>query len=414
MTLEILAVKPRRTGFVTLIVGLVVISASSCTSLSTESQLPKPRDDIEVEEPKRPEIHLGREGHLVVGAKHRELSWQVSDPSGLASVEARVLKIEESTMVSTEVHRSNRPSGRVDLNALGHGPSLYALVVEAVNNEKNQSEAGIRFSYADSTSDCPSEKAWWPRAESSLGISEGVQAPIPDRSAEKYNLLGLSRLSRFAVTGIVSDLVACLTKDGHLFTYVVFKEVRTLQKEGQDDAPSELILRVPGGMAYGRVEIVTDAPVFRLNEHVLLFLTRDTQQQVPIVQGVNGVFFIEEEHFRSYGGPLVIDVGNTFDIGLDSNYEPSTKHARHWDPNLRAVRQGASSTTSPIGVVRPNVIEQIQPLNQQSFFEHLDRAWAEADRLGRAHVDPRETIRRPYGETPGVDPGGEPRSQERR
>ena len=205
--------KPRRTGFVTLIVGLVVISASSCTSLSTEPQLPKPRDDIELEEPKRPEIHLGSEGHLVVGAKHRELSWQVSDPSGLASVEARVLKIEESTMVSTEVHRSNRPSGRVDLNALGHGPSLYALVVEAVNNEKNQSEAGIRFSYADSTSDCPSEKAWWPRAESSLGISEGVQAPIPDRSAEKYNLLGLSRLSRFAVTGIVSDLVACLTKD---------------------------------------------------------------------------------------------------------------------------------------------------------------------------------------------------------
>ncbi len=411
MALEFLAVKLRRTGLVTLVVGLVVISASSCTSLRTEQQPPKPRDDIEVEEPKRPEIYLAREGHLVVGAKHRELSWEVSDPSGLASVEARVLKIEDSTIVSTEVHRSNRPTGRVDLNALGYGPSLYALMVNAVNNEKDQNEAGIRFSYADTNPDCPSEKAWWPQAETSPGVSKRAQAQFPDRSVDEYNILGMSRLSQFVVTGSVSDLVACLTKDGHLFTFVVFREIRTIQKEGKADAPSDLILRVPGGTAYGRVEIVTDAPVFRLNEQVLLFLTRDPQQQVPIVQGVNGVFFIEDEQIRSYGGPLVIGVGNTFDIELDGNYEPDPKHARHWDPNLRAVRKGARATTSPIGTIRSKRPERRQPLNQKSFFERLDRAWAEAGRLGRTNIDPRNTIRRPYGETPSMNPGVQPRNQ---
>ncbi len=117
------------------------------------------------EEPDRPHIELSRMGHADVNAKVRALSWHVSDPSGLAMVDVRIVKVAMGTMKPTEVFRSEEAEGRIDVAKLQKAPGLYAILVRARDMEKNENEAGLRLSYTEVRKDCPAVEAWWPTQE---------------------------------------------------------------------------------------------------------------------------------------------------------------------------------------------------------------------------------------------------------
>ncbi|HUP47624.1 MAG TPA: hypothetical protein VNA04_02425 [Thermoanaerobaculia bacterium] len=211
------------------------------------------------------------------------------------------------------------------------------------------------------------------------------------------NLLDLSRRARYAVVADVTGHQTCPTADGHIFTYVSFANVKTLESEVGTPAPESIILRIPGGMIDGIVVMVTDAPVFRAGDRVLMFLTRDPQKQVPIVRGVAGVFLLpHDDTVRLMEGQPVILVDQIFDLTLDPWHKPSVEYARHWDPNMKAV------------IVDPPEWEpgndpppaQQKPLTFDQFRARLADAWREADRLGRLPKVLDSSPRRPYGEVP--------------
>lgn len=383
----------------TLTFGLLFTLLTSCS-------ITKPIEEgkqLQSEEPKHPEIILTRKGHVDVNADSRTLTWQVSDPSGLTYVETRIVKIESGTMKMTELYRSDKPNGRIDVMSLKKGPGLYAILVKARNNEKEENKAGLRLSYAEINPDCPTKKAWWPKVEAGKRSASKATAKDVTYNFYQHNLLKLSQRSKYIVTGTVSELISCPTKDGHLFTFVRFTKVKTLQKEGESkakDAPKELILRIPGGMAYGRIEIVSDAPIFRKNEQVLLFLTRDPQQQVPIVQGTYGVLFLDGgERIRSYDGPLITGIRKDFNFELDAGYKLNIKHARHWDPNMRAIWKSPAQT-KPLGKPQVKQARLGKPIQFKEFLGHLKKAWNVANEKGKLPVELDKSPRRPYGETP--------------
>lgn len=392
-------------GVVTL--GLLFVLQSSCSTTKPTGDGKPPVTDDKIskisEEPKHPEIILSRKGHIDVNADKRVLAWQVSDPSGLALIETRIVKVESGSMKSVEVYRSDKSKGHVDMKSLKKGPGLYAILVKARNNEKEENEAGLRFSYAEVNPDCPTNKAWWPSIETDERSGSNSNVKEAPYNYYQQNLLSLSQRSKYIVTGKVTELIACPTKEGHLFTFVRFTNVKTLQKEdgaNAKDAPNELILRIPGGMAHGRVEMVSDAPVFRMDEQVVLFLTRDPQQQAPIVQGTFGVLLLEgDDRIRSYYGPLITGISKDFKLNLDPTYKFDPKHARHWDPNMRVAFKSPDKA-EPLGKPQVKQVETGKPIQFEKFLGYLKKAWSEASEMGKYPVELDKSRRRPYGETP--------------
>lgn len=233
-----------------------------------------------------------------------------------------------------------------------------------------------------------------------------LQLASPVRaSTGQANLLDLARHAKFAVIGVVADRFSvCPTEGGHIFTYITFSKVKTLLKEGgpaAKDAPEQITLRIPGGMVDGRVEILTDAPIFRAGEEIMLFLTRDPQQQVPIVHGSNGVLLIEDgKLIRSYAGPYVTKVGKNFEVQLDPAYKPDPKYLRHWDPNMVAAWKPAGESK---GLGRsPSPVIVGEPMRLKEFTRHLERAWEAADKMGRLPKELDYSPIRPYGEIPSA------------
>jgi hypothetical protein len=236
-----------------------------------------------------------------------------------------------------------------------------------------------------------------------LLVASGAARALEPRS----NLFDFSRHAKYVVSARVDRLQTCPSRDGNLFTYVFFNDVETLEKESDSKpAPRELILRIPGGMVDGMVEIVTDAPVFRSDERVLLFLTRDPQQQVPIVFGAMGVFLLTDQRtVRSHGGPAITEINKQYDILLDPIYKPEPRDARHWDPNMVAVRKEAERSV-PLGTAPP----QVQPhraMQLDEFRTHLKNAWREADRVGRLPKELDFSARNPYADLPVAPRKGE-------
>jgi hypothetical protein len=204
------------------------------------------------------------------------------------------------------------------------------------------------------------------------------------------------------VVAKVERVESCIDRLGSIFTYVTFSQAETLEKEGAagaPDAPGEFTLRVPGGMVDGMVEVVTDAPVFRPGDRVLLFLTRDPQQQVPVVNGAQGVLLITPAGFvLAYSGAPVVGVDKEFRVLLDGSYRPSPADARHWDPNMVAVWKEAEPARGP--GMAPPAPRPRPPMSLSSFRVQLRRAWQEADRIGRLPEKLDYSPRRPYGEVP--------------
>lgn len=114
------------------------------------------------EERPGPQIQLRKEGHADVRAKRRAISWEIADASGLAFVEVRLARVEPVSMKPAELYASTESRGTVDLQRLGKGPGLYALLVMAENNEGERGAAAVRFAYTMFREDCPSAKVWWP------------------------------------------------------------------------------------------------------------------------------------------------------------------------------------------------------------------------------------------------------------
>ena len=188
-------------------IAIGLFLALLCSTAFADSEISESENSRDVsskEELKYPDIRLSRLGHIDVGAKQHVLSWQVDDPVGLAYVDARIVKVEEGSMQSEELYRSDRAEGSVELEELKHGPGLYALLVKAENKEKEVNAAGLRLSFAEVNKDCPTEKAWWPEIDrSQKQNSAGNKEEIfnPDQS----NLLSLSRKAKYIVTANVSD-----------------------------------------------------------------------------------------------------------------------------------------------------------------------------------------------------------------
>jgi hypothetical protein len=145
--------------------------------------------------------------------------------------------------------------------------------------------------------------------------------------------------------------------------------------------------------------VVTDAPIFRAGERSILFLSRDPSQQVPIVHSADGVFLVEDDRVRSYAGPYVTSIDPKFGIQLDPGYKPDMKHARHWDPNMRAIWK-EPEMNEPIGKPQPQTSKPGEPLRLQEFVEALEPAWAMAERMGRLPVNLENVSRLPYNQLP--------------
>lgn len=135
--------------------GLLAVSTLSHQVLAQE-------EEKQPEEPPSPEIELSRVGHADVSAEHRILSWFISDPSGIAEADVRIMKIEMGTMKPQILLQTDEWSGEVDVAELQKGPGLYAIIAKARDNENNENTAGLRFSYTEVRKECPAEKAWWP------------------------------------------------------------------------------------------------------------------------------------------------------------------------------------------------------------------------------------------------------------
>src|ERR671919_2981320 len=218
----------------------------------------------------------------------------------------------------------------------------------------------------------------------------GIPAVAWALSLESNNLLELSRRSKFAVIGTVDHLEACPTELGHIFTYVTFSQTQTLEKEdgaNARDAPDQFTLRVPSGMVDGMTEVVTDGPIFRRGERVILFLTRDPQQQVPIVNGANGVFLVDPGgSVRAYSSWPIAAIDRNFDVVLDPTYRPTPEDFRHWDSKMVAVGQEPERTLG-LGTPPPQPAP-LRPMDLDSFTSHLGEAWQRADQLGRLPEKP--------------------------
>ena len=350
---------------------------------------------------KEPLVELTRTGHLDTSARKRTLAWSANDLKNIASIEVRVVKVEMQSMEATELFSSKELKGMVEVTEFQRGPGVYALLVKAKSRDGQKTTTGIRLSYTEVNPKCPDDEAWWPRTrrtKSAAGRGEIAKQVLQGRGP---NLLGLSLQASYVVTATATDFISCPTKEGSLFTYVVFRDVNTLQQEiDSETVPALLLLRIPGGMAHGRVELVTDAPVFKVRDQVILFLTRDPQQQVPIVEGTRGVLFIENNRVRSYAGPSVTGIGKDFRIELDPGYKPKRKHARHWDPNMKAVWRAPKASTS-IGNPQPKEKRRRQALSLEQFSKQLSKAWVAADGIGR--IPKRlDTARRPYNKAPSA------------
>lgn len=345
-----------------------------------------------------PLVELNRTGHLDISAEKRLLSWRVADPERIKSIQTQLLKIETGSMKAIELMTSDKLSGQVDLSEYKRGPGLYALLVKARDRDGREEETGIRLSYTELNPKCPTDKAWWPSNRSRADIRATDNST--DKRLPGFNLAELSRQASHVIAATAGEFITCPTKEGSLFTYIMFKDIRNLQQEkGVRELPQDLILRIPGGMAHGRVEIVTDAPIFKAGDRAILFLSRDPSQQVPIVHSADGVFLIEDDGVRAYSGPYVTSIDRESVIELDPGYQPNVEHARHWDPNMRATWNEPESN-KPIGKPQPTKRESAKPLGLSEFVEELERAWAMADRMGRLPVDLENVSRLSYNQLP--------------
>ena len=352
-----------------------------------------------------PPVEFLREGHLDVSAKSRTLAWNATDRENLKTIEIQVVKVTDGAKPPEVLYRSSEPSGRVDLVGLRKGPGLYGILANTTDANGNESRSGMRFSYAELNPDCPTDKAWWAGRETVDFQAQEQEKPETDVGLSPRNLLSLSRHASHAVTGVVTTQIACPTEEGSLFTYVVFDDVRPLGTEGDSDTPRELVLRVPGGMAHGRVEIVTDAPIFRKGDRVLVFLSRDPQTHMPIVGGAFGVFLIESgDLIRSYSGPNVVGISDNYDIELDPNHKLDPAHLRHYDPNMRAVVNDPRTAPGIGTTQKEKQAAARRAMSIKEFAEKLDAAWSTADRLGRIPSSISFDERPPYNSLPTQQP----------
>ena len=93
-------------------------------------------------------------------------------------------------------------------------------------------------------------------------------------------------------------------------------------------------------------------------------------------------------------------VRKDFTLEMDARHDWDPKYARHWDPNMRA-QWKAPTPTAPIGKQQVDAPREAQEaMRMESFAAQLDRAWAEADALGRWPERVSKEPRRPYGEMP--------------
>jgi hypothetical protein len=103
-----------------------------------------------------------REGHADVKAKRRTITWEISDPSGLARVDVGLAKVEPVSREPIQLFMSHAEKGTIALNELTRGPGLYALIVMADNKEGHRAAAATRFIYTEFRQGCPTGEVWWP------------------------------------------------------------------------------------------------------------------------------------------------------------------------------------------------------------------------------------------------------------
>jgi hypothetical protein len=132
----------------------------------------------------------------------------------------------------------------------------------------------------------------------------------------------------------------------------------------------------------------------------MLFLTRDPQQQVAIVNVANGVLLLQDDKtVRAYSGAPIVGVDKDFSLSLDPAFKPDPEFARHWDPNMRAVWVEPEKS-EPIGESKAEEPRPANPISLEEFNRYLEKAWSAADMHGRLPVELDYSPRQPYGETP--------------
>ncbi len=361
--------------------------------------------DAALEPTAPPLVEFSREGHLDVSASSRSLAWKATDADQLESLEVQVVMITDGSKEPEVLYRSSDLSGQIKLDDFERGPGLYAILADTRDKDGAESKYGMRFSYAALNPECPTEKAWWAGRDTVDFQSGKADASDDYQALSAQNLLSLSRHASHAVTGVVAKLIACPTKEGSLFTYVVFDDVRPLNQEGESKTPRELILRMPGGMSHGRVEIVTDAPIFREGDRVLLFLNRNPQSHMPIAGGAGGVFLIHsDDTVRTYWGPNVVGVSDDFTIQTDPGYRLNPKHLRHYDPNMQAVVVNPEPVQGINASQDKDAAESVPAISIKEFAELLQEAWRAADRKGRVPARVNFDERPPYNSVPSQKP----------